>query len=294
MADEAVGFIGVGIMGLGMCHNLVKAGRSIVVWNRDASKAEALAAEEVSKGKVTVVATAREVVERCTLTYSILSTIEASEAVWPNVLEGLGSGKMICDCATLTPERSASMAAEATAKGAQFLEAPVSGSKGPAEAGQLIFLAAGSEAVRDASAKDMEAMGKATHYFGVEVGKGSKMKIVVNMVMGVQLNAVAEGVALAEACDLSVGSFLEVLGQGAMASPMITMKGPAMKDKNYATAFPLKHAQKDMRFALQLGDQEGIALPVTAASNEQYKKARHMGHGDKDFCAVAEASRDSK
>lgn len=292
MSDE-IGFIGVGIMGLGMCHNLIKAGRKLVVWNRDTSKAEALAAEEPSAGKVTVVKSAKEVVERCALTYSMLSTLEASEAVWPTVLEGLGSGKMLVDCATLTPERMHLMATEATAKGAKFLEAPVSGSKGPAEAGQLIFLAAGDETVRDASAKDMEAMGKATHYFGAEVGKGSKMKIVVNMVMGVQLNAVAEGFALAEACDLDTGEYINVLKEGAMASPMVGLKGPAMKEKKYDPAFPLKHAQKDMRFALQLGDQQGIGLPVTAASNEAYKKARRMGYGDKDFAAVAEASRTS-
>jgi len=292
MTDE-VGFIGVGIMGLGMCHNLIKSGKKLVVWNRDTAKAEALANEEASAGKVTVVKTAKEVIERCGLTYSCLSTLEASEAVWPNTLEGLGSGKMLVDCATLTPERMSAMAAAATAKGAKFLEAPVSGSKGPAEAGQLIFLCAGDEGVKNAAAKDLEAMGKATHYFGAEVGKGSKMKIVINMVMGVQLNAVAEGFALAESCGLDTEEYIAVLKEGAMASPMVGLKGPAMKEKNYDPAFPLKHAQKDMRFALQLGDDQGIGLPVAAASNEAYKKARRMGYGDKDFSAVAEASRTS-
>lgn len=290
---EAVGFIGIGIMGLGQCHNLIKSGRHLVVWNRDKTKAEALAAEEASKGKVTVVSSAKEVIEKCSLSYSMLSTIEASEAVWPSVLEALGPGKMLVDCATLTPERMKGMADEATAKGAQFLEAPVSGSKGPAEQGQLIFLTAGSEAVKAAAEKDLEAMGKSTQYYGSVVGKGTEMKIVVNMIMGIQLNAVAEGVALAESCDLPVNSLVDVLGLGAMASPMIKLKGPAMEKKEYPPAFPLKHAQKDMRFAMQLGDQKGIALPVAAASNEQYKKARHMGYGEDDFAAVAEASRDS-
>eukprot|EP00929_Paragymnodinium_shiwhaense_P090354 TRINITY_DN5050_c0_g1_i1.p1 TRINITY_DN5050_c0_g1~~TRINITY_DN5050_c0_g1_i1.p1 ORF type:complete len:294 (-),score=109.71 TRINITY_DN5050_c0_g1_i1:186-1067(-) len=292
--SETVGFIGIGIMGLGMCHNLIKTGHHLVVWNRDKSKAEALAKEEASAGKVTVVDSAREVVEKCTLTYSMLSTIEASEAVWPTVLEGLGAGKMLVDCATFTPERMKMMSDQAVAKGAQFLEAPVSGSKGPAEQGQLIFLTSGSEAVKDAAAKGLEAMGKSTQYYGAVVGKGTEMKIVVNMIMGIQLNAVTEGVALAEACDLPVGSLVDVLNMGAMASPMIKLKGPQIEKKEYAPAFPLKHAQKDMRFAIQLGDQKEVALPVAAVSNEQYKKARCMGYGEKDFAAVAEASRSGK
>jgi len=288
---EAVGFVGIGIMGLGMCHNLLKAGRKLVVWNRDRSKAEALAAEEASAGKVIVVATPGEVIERCTLTYSMLSTLQASEAVFPEVLAALNPGKMLVDAATLTPERMALMSAEVSTKGALFLEAPVSGSKGPAEGGQLIFLAAGAAEVREAAKADLDAMGKATFFFGSEVGKGTKMKLVVNMIMGVQLNALAEGVALAEACDMPVQDLLEILGLGAMNSPMIQLKGPAMKDQKYAPAFPLEHAQKDMRFAIGLGDQLGLALPVAAASNEQYKRARGMGLGSQDFAAVATVSR---
>jgi|EP00927_Polykrikos_kofoidii_P060986 3-hydroxyisobutyrate dehydrogenase-like beta-hydroxyacid dehydrogenase len=290
---EQVGFIGVGIMGLGMCHNLIKAGRSLVVWNRDSSKSQSLAAETDAVGKVEVAASVKEVVEKCTLIYSMLSTIEASEAVFPDLLAALSPGKMIIDCATLTPQRMQWMAAESKAKGALFLEAPVSGSKAPAEAGQLIFLAAGDEAVNIAAAQDLEAMGKATFFLGTEVGAGSQMKIVVNMVMGIQLNAVGEGVALAEACGLPTDKLFDVLNLGAMASPLIKMKGSGMINKEFPPAFPLKHAQKDMRFAVQLGDEKGMALPVCASSNEQYKKARHMGYGDGDFSAIVQACRDS-
>jgi len=286
---EAVGFIGIGIMGKGMCNNLIKGGRSLIVWNRDAKKAEELA--EAHEGKVTVCKSAAEVVQKCTLIYSCLSTLEASTAVWPEVQEALSAGKMLVDCATLTPERMAFMAGATSAKGAKFLEAPVSGSKGPAEAGQLIFLTAGDAACKEASKTDMEAMGKATFYFGADMGKGSKMKMVVNMIMGVQLNACSEGMALAEAMDLPVTDMIEILKLGAMNSPMIGLKCPTMMNKTYAPAFPLKHAQKDMRFALQMGDDVGIALPLAAASNEEYKKARQMGYADDDFSAVAEASR---
>lgn len=285
-----VGFIGLGIMGIGQARNLLRSGKSLVVWNRSAAKAEAFSKEEEAVGKVTVVASAAEVVQRCSVTYSMLSTLEASAAVFPSVLESVGPGKMICDCATLTPQRMAEMGAAVTAKGGGFLEAPVSGSKGPAEAGELIFLAAGEEAVKDACAADLDAMGKATFFFGAEVGAGSRMKLVVNMIMGAQLNALAEGVQLTEAAGLPVDKLVEVLGLGAMASGLVKGKGAAMNKRSYDAQFPLKHAQKDMRFALALGDELGVGLPVAAAANEQFKKAR-TEHGDEDFSAVVEVGR---
>ena len=285
-----VGFIGLGIMGLGQARNLLRSGKSLVVWNRSAAKAEAFKAEPDSAGKVEIAASAAEVIQRCGVTYSMLSTMEASESVFPSVLDKVAPGKMLCDCATLTPERMEEMAAAVRAKGAGFLEAPVSGSKGPAETGDLIFLAAGDEAVRAACAADMEAMGKATFYLGEEVGKGSQMKLVVNMIMGAQLNALAEGVLLAEGAALPLDKLIEVLGLGAMSSGLVKGKGAAMVKRSYDAQFPLKHAQKDMRFAISLGDQLGVALPVAAAANEQFKRARTT-HGDEDFSAVVEVGR---
>ena len=102
-----VGFIGLGIMGLGQARNLLRSGRSLVVWNRSPEKSAAFAAEELAVGKVEIAASAAEVVDKCGLTYSMLSTIEASQAVFPSVLSKVAPGKSIVDCATLTPERMA-------------------------------------------------------------------------------------------------------------------------------------------------------------------------------------------
>lgn len=200
---------------------------------------------------------------------------------------------MLVDCATLTPERMQAMAREVEAAGGQFLEAPVSGSKAQAEGGSLIFLAAGDKAVQEATAADMDAMGKATFYLGngvAGVGGGSRMKLVVNMVMGVQLSALAEGVALAEAAGLDAAELVKVLDLGAMSSPLVRGKGAAMAKRQFAAAFPLKHQQKDMRFAVALGDEVGQSLPCAAAANEQFKRARKE-HGDSDFSAVVETCR---
>lgn len=288
-----LGFVGLGIMGNGMAACLVKAGHKLVVWNRDTSKAQAFA--DAHPGTV-VAPSAREVVASTAITFSMLSTPEASRAVFDGdngVLAGVAPGKSIVDCATLTSERMSEMASAVRAKGGSFLEAPVSGSKKPAEDGSLIFLTAGDEALFNAAKPAFDIMGKATHYYGTEVGGGTKMKLAVNMTMGIQAAALAEGVALCEAAGLSAESFVEVLKQGAMSSPLVAGKGAAMLKRAYDANFPLQHAQKDMRFAVQLGDELALSLPVAAASNELYKRARTAGYADSDFCAVAEAARKS-
>ena len=127
-------------------------------------------------------------------------------------------------------------------------------------------------------------MGKASFLFGT-VGKGSQVKLVVNMIMGTMLCAFSEGLGLCEAADLPCDKLLEVLDLGVMSNSMFTLKGSNMINGNYGAHFPLKHAQKDMRFALALSDELGISLPTSAAANELYKRGRDE-NGDDDFCAV--------
>eukprot|EP00911_Craspedida_sp_UC1_P000792 UC1_evm1s605 len=113
------------------------------------------------------------------------------------------------------------------------------------------------------------------------------------MIMGIQLNALGEGIALTEACGLDPNQLVKILDLGAMSSPMVRGKGPVMCKRDYPAAFPLKHAQKDLRFAVELGDNLGLGLPLAAAANEQFKAARGK-YGDSDFSAVVEASRANK
>merc|ERR1711937_186150 len=130
MTDK-IGFLGLGIMGLGMAENLIRSGRKLVVWNRTTSMAEALCAAH-PEGVVTMVSTPGEVAAECNLVYSMLSTLEASRAVFPDLLTSIRKESIIVDCATLTPSRMMEMHAQVEAIGASFLEAPVSGSKKPA------------------------------------------------------------------------------------------------------------------------------------------------------------------
>lgn len=274
-----------------MAANLVKkAGRSLLVWNRDTAKAEAFVKEHPS---CSVASSPKEVVDKCALTYSMISNLEASKAVFEGdsgLLAGVAAGKTIVDCATLTPERMSEMSAAVVGKGGRFLEAPVSGSKMQALNGILIMLCAGDKAVFDEITVDLDAMGKASFYFG-DVGAGSKAKLVVNVTMGSMITTLAEGMHLTKAAGLSQETLLEVLGLGACNSPIFTFKGPCMVKEEYPTMFPLKHQQKDMGFALDLAAGLDVDMPVATAANSVYVKAMEKGKADDDCGAVYEANK---
>lgn len=177
------------------------------------------------------------------------------------------------------------------------MEAPVSGSKAPAEQGLLIFLTAGDASLYEQVGKELDAMGKAKFHFG-DVGKGTEMKLAVNMIMGTMLCSLGEGMELTRANGIEPGKLLEVLGLGVMNCPLFTLKGPAMAkvqedaSQPLPPAFPLKHAQKDMGFAVDLGKTVGVDLPVAEAANGRYVEAlKH--HADEDFSAVIKRQRKS-
>lgn len=274
-----------------MCRNLLKSGAKVVIWNRtpDTAGAKELVAEGATVGE-----SPAAVVAACAVTFAIVSDPKAAESLVfmpKGVLEGMGPGKAYVDVSTVDADTSLKIGDAITAKGGRFLEAPVSGSKKPAIDAQLIFLSAGDKSLFDEVAPALAAMGKKSFFLGA-VGAGARMKLVVNMMMGTMVAALSEGLALAEACDLSKQDVLDVLDLGAMACPLYKMKGPGLvpdAGRSHPPAFPLKHQQKDMRLALQLGDELAQALPVAAAANEAYKRARAAGQGDADFAAVYEA-----
>ncbi|VAI56077.1 unnamed protein product [Triticum turgidum subsp. durum] len=143
------------------------------------------------------------------------------------------------------------------------------------------------QALYDDMVPAFDVLGKKSFFLG-EMGNGAKMKLVVNMIMGSMMNAFSEGLCLADKSGLSPQTLLDVLDLGAIANPMFKMKGPSMLQSSYNPAFPLKHQQKDMRLALSLGDENAVSMPVAAAANEAFKKARSLGLGDLDFSAVHE------
>lgn len=286
MAKPHVGYIGMGIMGTAMAGRLVDAGFPVTVWNRSKDKCESLAAKGAK-----VADTAKAVIESCDITFACTSDPASARAVVfgeTGVLAGITEGKKFIDMSTVDEETSKDIATAVTAKGGIFLEAPVSGSKGPALQGQLVILAGGNKSLCEEAQPCFDVLGKRTFFLG-EVGSGARMKLVVNMMMGINIAALSEGLAVGTKAGLEGATILEVIKEGALNCPLYGLKGPSMLEGKYAPAFPLKHQQKDVRLAISLGDQLGQPLPVAAAANESLKAARAAGYGDDDMSKVYEA-----
>ena len=322
----AVGFIGLGIMGEGMAARLLAEGVAgeddtspLVIWNRTGSKCTAFK-EAYPNKSIIIKDTPKEVIEACAITYSMMSTPEASRAVFEGedgVLTGVTEGKSIVDCATLAEEDMQRMNACVLAKAgygrdallfvslyikddyshvmlkkSRFLEAPVSGSKGPAAQGTLIFLCAGnSELYDDVKDNGLIAMGKASYLLNEQVGYGTRAKLVVNSIMGAMLAAFGEGLALSESVGLDPNTMIEVIGQSAVQSPMYSLKGPKMVMKDHTPNFPLRHAHKDMALATEMAQRAGVEFSVIAQAEKVYRDARddeELNVADEDFSAVYE------
>jgi len=298
--SNAVGFIGLGIMGEGMAGRLLSQGiagtpdKPLIIWNRTGQKCLDFK-EKYADKNVEIKQSAKDVVESSEICFSMLSTPEASRAVFEakdGVLAGVNEGKYIVDCATLAEKDMKSMNEAVKGKGGHFLEAPVSGSKVPAANGQLIFLCAGSQDLFNKIVDDsLKAMGKESYFFNTEVGFGTRAKLVVNSLMGTMVAAFGEGLALSENVGLDPLKIIQVINGGAIQSPVYGLKGPKMVAKDHATNFPLKHAHKDMKLACEMAKEAGVEYSVMDRAEQLFREAREdkdLNISEDDFSAVYE------
>ena len=279
----SVGFLGLGIMGKAMALNLLKAGFDVTVWNRNPEKCTELVVHGAQQGT-----TPKEVAASCDITFAMVSDPEAALALCQGpdgVAAGIGSGRGYVDMSTVDNGTSKTIANLITQAGGRFLEAPVSGTKKPAEDGTLIILAAGDQSLYEEAKSAFDVMGKMSPYLG-DVGQGANMKLVVNMMMGGMLSIFSEGMSLGQKAGLDGQQILDIVDAGAMANPMFKGKGAMLLNEDYTTSFPLKHMQKDMRLAVALGDQLDQPLPTAAIANEAFKQAMKAGFADEDIAAV--------
>lgn len=280
------GFLGLGIMGSAMAANLIRGRHEVTVWNRTADKVAPLLEIGGRRG-----VTPAEVVATSQITFAMVSDPAASRGLCfgaDGVLTAVGPGHDYVEMSTIDDATAIEISQAITSRGGRFLEAPVSGTKKPAEDGQLIIMAAGDRSLFDDARPAFDAMGKLAVYLG-DVGEGARMKLVINAIMAGTMVALAEGVALAGKSGLDVATLLDLLDAGVVSSPLLRAKGPQLMSREHPASFPLKHMQKDLRLALALADKVDQPLAVTAAINQAFIKARTDGHGDEDFSAVLEA-----
>ena len=284
-----IGFVGLGIMGSAMAANLLKAGFEVTVWNRSGDKCAPL----VGLG-ATAALSPRAVAESSDVVIAMMATPAAVQSVRDGaegIVAGLSAGKGYIDMSTVDAGTSMESALLANGKGALFLEAPVAGSRKPAEEATLTIMAAGDRGLYDSALPVLEKMGKKIMFLG-ETGRAARMKLANNLVMCGMLTALSEGLALAAGSGLDTAQLLEVLDSGAVANPMFRMKGAQIAaNKEFPVAFPLRHMQKDLRLALRLAEEIGQPLFATATINELYKAALSRGLGDEDFAAVSRVIR---
>ncbi|MGB9081534.1 MAG: NAD(P)-dependent oxidoreductase [Desulfuromonadaceae bacterium] len=284
-----IGFVGLGIMGSAMAANLIKAGFDVTVWNRSAERCAALA--EMGGA---VAASPRMAAECSDVVIAMMADPRAVLSVrdgTDGIVAGLKPGAGYLDMSTVDAETSNESARLAHERGGLFLEAPVAGSRKPAEDATLTIMAAGDRPLYDTALPALEAMGKKILFLG-DVGNAARMKLANNLVMSGMLTALCEGMALASGSGLDTAQFLEVLDSGAVSNPMFRLKGPQIAaNREFPTAFPLKHMQKDLRLALRLAEEIGQPLFATATVNELYKKALAEGLGESDFAAVSRVIR---
>lgn len=284
-----IGFIGLGIMGSAMAANLVKAGFTVSVWNRSADKSATMAGlgAAVAASPRAAAADSDIIIAMMATPAAVASVRDGSEGI----LAGLSKGKGYVDMSTVDAETSRESARLAHERGALFLEAPVAGSRKPAEDGALTIMAAGDRELYETALPALEKMGKKILFLG-ETGKAAHMKLANNLVMCGALTALCEGIALAAGSGLDTALLLEVLDSGAVANPMFRLKGPQIAaNREFPAAFPLRHMQKDLRLALRLAEEVGQPLFAAATINELYKSALTSGYGDEDFAAVTRVIR---
>ncbi|XP_053400318.1 cytokine-like nuclear factor N-PAC isoform X1 [Mercenaria mercenaria] len=283
-----IGFLGLGIMGQGMVMNLLRSGHEVTVWNRTAQKCRDFVKAGALKGSSPC-----EVVQQCDITFCcVADTTAVKDIVFGSqgVLRGIATGKCFVEMSTIDEETVQDVAEAIQARGGVYLEAPVVGSRVPALEGQLTILASGDRKLFDDCFSCFEAIGKKSLYLGSDPGAATRMKLIINMVMGSVVASLSEGMAMAEKVGLDLEDVAEVLSLGSLRCPTVIHKSQAILNQKYDPHFPLQHQQKDLRLALQLGDKVEQPLYIAAAANELYKKARRLGYGESDISAVFRAA----
>ena len=278
-----IGFVGLGIMGSRMATNLLAAGHELVVWNRTAERAAPLVERGASRA-----ATPEELAKEADLLFTMLAHPEAVRQTAlgeDGFLDRLREGSLWVDCSTVNPSFSREMARAAGERTVRFVDAPVAGTKEPAAQGTLLFLAGGSEADVAVCRPFFEIMGRKTVHVG-EVGMGTSLKMVVNLLLAQAMLAFAEGMALGQSLGIEQETLFEVLVGGPVVAPFVKGKQPLLEEGQYNAHFPLKWMEKDLHLAALTAHEEGVALPAGAVTKEIYALATRKGFGELDFSAI--------
>jgi len=274
-----VAFLGLGIMGLPMAANLVKAGHEVAVWNRTPGKQ--IEGARVGQSPADA-ANGAEVVWMC------VSDTKAVESVLfgPQGVEStISSGAIVVDSSTISPSAERQFADRLRAKGIDYVDAPVTGSKVAAEAGSLIFMVGGDEAVLAKIDPLFKAMGKQVFRMG-ETSKGQAAKLVMNLQIALIFEGFAEAVTLAAKLGVNLESLLPLIQASMVRSGVVEYKAPFILKRDFTPNFPLRLMLKDIRLARDAAKEARVKLPGLETVEEVYEMAAEEGHENLDYAAT--------
>jgi len=280
-----LGFVGLGVMGGNMVDRLLSKGHSVTGYNRTQVKAQGL----IGKG-MKWADSPRAVAENSDVTFAMVTNASALKDVveGPNgILAGLTVNKIFVDMSTVGPQVSRDIAAKVRAKGADMVDAPVSGSVVTLQQGKLSVMVGGRRETFERLKPLLEDIGPKVTHVG-DNGLALSMKIATNLSLAVQMLAFSEGVLLAEKSGIKRETAVDVLVHSAVASPMIQYRGPFVLQQPDEAWFDVNMMQKDMLLALEMGRQLNVPLPTTAVTNEFLTAARGMGFAKEDFAVIFE------
>ncbi|MBM7693629.1 3-hydroxyisobutyrate dehydrogenase/glyoxylate/succinic semialdehyde reductase [Peribacillus deserti] len=278
-----IGFIGLGIMGSRMANNLLKNGYKVILYNRSKAKADPLLKEGAIWAD-----SPRQVAQQADIIFTMLANpqvVESAALGKDGFLDEFPEGRLWVDCSTVDPSFTRKMAEEASRRHIRFLDAPVAGSKIPAEKGELVFLVGGNKEDLEEARPMMELMGKAIQHQG-ENGKGSSMKLVVNLMLAQSMAAFSEALTLGESMGLDKETVMNTLLGGVTAAPFLNSKRDKLLYGDYGAEFPLEHLQKDLQLVSQAAYEHQVSLPIANVTKEIYGLAKQFGYSKDDFSAI--------
>ncbi|MEP7089337.1 MAG: NAD(P)-dependent oxidoreductase [Nocardioidaceae bacterium] len=281
MSDlPTVALLGTGTMGAGMARNIAGAGIPLRVWNRTRSKAEPLA-----EAGAEVADTAADAVRGADVVITMLFDADSVVAALEEARDGLTPGTVLLQQSTVGVEGTATLAALAEELGLVFVDAPVLGTKKPAEAGALVVLASGPGDTLTSLEPVLAAVGSRTVRLG-EAGEGTRLKLVANSWVLTVLEGIAEALTFARSLDLDPALFLEAVRGGAMDAPYVQLKGSAMLAGDFTPAFGLDGAAKDAGLMLDAARAVGGEVAFVEVAHRYLTKASEAGLGDEDMAAT--------
>ncbi|MBE2197313.1 MAG: NAD-binding protein [Anaerolinea sp.] len=283
---ETIGFIGLGIMGRGMAHNLLKAGFSVRVWNRTAGRMDELVAAGATAG-----GSPADVAAHSDITFICVSDTPDVQAVVlgeNGVIHGARPGSLVVDHSTISPLATQEMAAQLAEKGVHMLDAPISGGSEGAANGTLSIMVGGDAAQFDRALPAFQAMGKTITHVGPN-GAGQMVKLVNQILVVVTMQAVGEALLFAQAGGLDLEKTLTAVAGGAAGSWMLSNRGPQVINRDWRPGFTIDLQQKDLRLVLQTADQLGVPLPGVAQVFQFYRTLQQQGLGGEGNHALVKA-----